>query len=119
MLGDRRQRISTTFETRPDSQDVITVRTVTLDSFFEEVGGPSKIRLLKVEAEGMEPEVLAGALKTLANVEYVAVDAGPERGGDNTVAPVLNILVREGFEVLDCFLVRGTFLLRKKGASEF
>jgi len=74
------------------------------------------IRLLKVEAEGMEPEVLAGAHQTLQRVDYVAVDAGPERGGENTVPAVLNALTSAGFEVLDCYLVRGTFLLRRKGA---
>ncbi len=99
-----------------DSHDVITVKTATLDSFFDEVGVPPKIRLLKVEAEGKEPEVLAGALTTLGNVEYIAVDAGPERGGENTVPGVFNVLVGAGFEVLDCFLLRGTFLFRKKGA---
>jgi FkbM family methyltransferase len=93
----------------------ITVRKVTLDSFFEEVGAPEAIRLLKVEAEGMEPEVLAGALATLQKVEYVAVDAGPERGGDNTVPAVLNCLMGLGFEVVNCYLVRGTFLLRRQG----
>jgi FkbM family methyltransferase len=97
------------------TDDVITVRTATLDSFLEEVGAPAKIRLLKVEAEGMEPEVLAGAVKTLKNVEYIAVDAGPERGGANTVPGVFNILNSKDFEVVDCFLVRGTFLFRKRG----
>lgn len=101
-----------------DVHGMITVRTATLDSFFNEIGTPPNIRLLKVEAEGMEPEVLAGALKTLGSVEYVAVDAGPERGGDNTVPEVFNILVGAGFEVLDCFLLRGTFLLRKKRLPE-
>lgn len=95
-------------------QDTITVRKVTLDSFFEEIGSPSTIRLLKVEAEGMEPEVLTGAINTLGAVEYVAVDAGPERGGENTVPGVFNILSSAGFEVIDCFLLRGTFLFRKK-----
>ena len=62
----------------------------------------------------MEVEVLAGAQNTLSKVEYVAVDAGPERGGENTVPGVLNILMASGFEVLDCFLLRGTFLLKNK-----
>ena len=96
----------------------IEVRMSTLDSFLEENSGPSHIRLLKVEAEGMEVEVLSGALKTLSIVEYIAVDAGPERGGENTVPGVLRILTEAGFEVLDCFLLRGTFLLRKAATKE-
>lgn len=95
----------------------LSVRTAMLDSFFDEVGMPHNIRLLKVEAEGMEPEVLTGALRTLGSVEYIAVDAGPERGGENTIPDVFNILLEAGFEVLDCFLLRGTFLLRKKRAN--
>jgi FkbM family methyltransferase len=99
------------------SDDVVVVRKARLDDFLEEIGRFDRIRLLKVEAEGMEPEVLAGAAETLDVVEYVAVDAGPERGGEDTVPPVMNILTRAGFEVRDCFLTRGTFLLRNTALS--
>ena len=95
----------------------ITVRKVRLDDFLAEVGAPERLRLLKIEAEGMEPEVLAGSTDTLKRSEYVAVDAGPERGGENTVPDVLNALTGLDFEVLDCFLVRGTFLLRNRAAA--
>ena len=37
------------------------------------------IKLLKVEAEGNEPEVLVGAEHTLTKTEYVTVDFGGER----------------------------------------
>jgi len=94
--------------------EVLNVETSTLDAFFENTNKPSKIRLLKVEAEGMEPEILSGALKTLESVEYVAVDAGPERGGDNTVPGVFSVLVDANFEVIDSFLLRGTFLFRRR-----
>jgi FkbM family methyltransferase len=97
-----------------DSSDVIKVKTARLDTFLADARISEKIYLLKVEAEGMEPEVLAGALETLNHVEYVAVDAGPERGGENTVPGVFNILIGANFEILDCFLLRGTFLFRKK-----
>ena len=60
----------------------------------------------------MEPEVLAGAAKTLAITELAAVDAGPERGGENTVPQVLNVLSDAGFAVESANLLRGTFLLR-------
>lgn len=97
-----------------NSQDAISVRTVTLDSFLTESGPPPLIRLLKIEAEGFEAEVLTGASEILKVVEYVAVDAGPERGGENTVPGVFNNLAAAGFEVVDCFLLRETFLFRKK-----
>ena len=61
-----------------------------------------KIRLLKVEAEGAEPEVLMGCEGILDNIEYISVDAGPERGlkQEMTVIPVVNHLVSRGFEWL-------------------
>ena len=36
--------------------------------------------LLKVEAEGAEPEVLQGLKKNLSRVEFITVDCGFERG---------------------------------------
>ena len=39
-----------------------------------------KIKLLKVEAEGAEPEVLLGTAKILKRIEFISVDCGPERG---------------------------------------
>jgi FkbM family methyltransferase len=90
----------------------IELETRTLDSFLEEIETPAKIKLIKIEAEGMEPEVINGALRTLTRAEYLAVDAGQERGGENTVPEVLNLLTRKGFSIVACFLLRGTFLLR-------
>ncbi len=39
-----------------------------------------QINLLKLEAEGAEPEILDGALITLMKTKFVAADLGPERG---------------------------------------
>ena len=71
----------------------------TLDAVLTEhrVG---KIDLLKVEAEGAEPEVLRGARETLKSCRYVVVDAGPERNQKCTVDAVTAILVQAGFEIL-------------------
>ena len=55
--------------------NVISVEAVRLD---DEIS--SKIHLLKVEAEGAEPEVLIGASQILPSTKYVLVDVGPERG---------------------------------------
>ncbi|MDX8354663.1 FkbM family methyltransferase [Cognatiyoonia sp. IB215182] len=99
---------------KPDKHSgVISVDKVRLDD-FEPISGLAKIKLLKVEAEGMEPEVLRGAENTLKKVEYIAIDAGAERGGENTVPEVLNFLTDRRFKILACFLTRGTFLLRSK-----
>lgn len=39
-----------------------------------------KIDLLKLEAEGFEPEIIQGASASLRQVKYVLADLGPERG---------------------------------------
>lgn len=52
-----------------------------LDSIVETLG-INQINLLKLEAEGAEPEILDGAIKTLMQTRFVAADLGPERGPD-------------------------------------
>lgn len=96
------------------SSEVIKVEVATLDGFFQDYGIPDTIRLMKIEAEGMEPEILRGGAKILQNVEFLAVDAGPERGGENTVPGVFKAIQGMGFEVIDCYLQRGTFLFAKQ-----
>lgn len=51
-----------------------------------------RIKLLKLEAEGAEPEVLLGCGTLLDNIEYVAADLGFERGikEESTFLPVAN-----------------------------
>lgn len=60
------------------------------------------IRLLKLEAEGAEPEVLVGAGHALARVEYVTADVGPERGptSETTLIPVYEALRDAGFHAI-------------------
>ena len=55
--------------------DIVSVTAVRLD---QEISSP--IHLLKVEAEGAEPEVLIGACQLLSKTKFVVVDVGPERG---------------------------------------
>lgn len=60
------------------------------------------IDLLKVEAEGFEPEVLEGAQRTLERTRYVVVDGGPERStaAETTVEYAINFLLKRNFVVL-------------------
>ncbi|SDE66147.1 methyltransferase, FkbM family [Paracoccus isoporae] len=95
-------------------EERISVRKERLDDLLPALDLSREIKLLKVEAEGYEAEILQGARETLKQVEYIAVDAGPERGGENTVPGVLNLLTGSGFEILSCFLKRGTFFLRRR-----
>lgn len=80
--------------------DKTEIRTITLDNFCTE-NSIDRIRLLKVEAEGWEPEVLVGATDSLEFTDYVAVDVGFERGVecDETLTRVANLLFRRGFEM--------------------
>jgi len=58
-----------------------------------------KIDFLKVEAEGFEPEILAGAGKRLKEVSKIAIDCGPERFGKPTFAECETILKDSGFRI--------------------
>lgn len=76
----------------------IKVHAVPLDLLAQR-GNWGEIALLKCDAEGAEPEVLRGATATLARTRAVAIDTGPERLGEETHAPVAEILTAAGFRV--------------------
>ena len=61
-----------------------------------------RIKLMKIEAEGAEPEVLAGAKGLLDRTEWITVDAGPERGFDEkeTLPEVVNFLTKRNFDLV-------------------
>ena len=63
----------------------------------------SKIKLLKLEAEGAEPEILEGLGDKLDLVEYVSADLEYERGiqCESTLVPVTNYLLEHDFELVD------------------
>ncbi len=75
----------------------ILVECKTLDSFKIK----EKIKLLKVDAEGFEPEVLNGSVLTLKKTEYVSIDFGAERGlnQDTTVVQVNEFLYKNNFSL--------------------
>ena len=60
-------------QTTNKSTDIASKR---LDNIFLD----KKIKLLKIDAEGSEPEVLNGTLGIIKNIEYISVDCGAERG---------------------------------------
>jgi FkbM family methyltransferase len=74
------------------------------------------IKLLKLEAEGAEPEILAGATQTLERTEFVVADVGPERGADRatTLIPVYEHLHDAGFRAIDVQHRRLVMLFRRK-----
>jgi FkbM family methyltransferase len=86
----------------PNAQTMVKVQSITLDSFIRDhkLAG-KKITLLKLEAEGAEPEICRGASQTLSYIKYIAADLGPERGLDEacTAPEVINTLLSNGFRV--------------------
>lgn len=62
----------------------------------------STVKLLKLEAEGAEPEILEGLGDKLSLIEYISADLGPERGVEceSTLVPVTNYLLERGFELI-------------------
>lgn len=74
-----------------------TIPTKRLDAIIDQ-----PIRLLKLEAEGAEPEVLQGCMGLLERIDYISADLGFERGPEqeSTLAPVTNFLLANGFEMV-------------------
>ena len=93
----------------------IIVRVARLDSFFIE-RKINSIKLLKLEAEGFEPEILEGLGVMLQNCEYVAVDGGYERWKDSeqTLTTCTNYLLSNGFEMKDIFFPWCRALYKRK-----
>lgn len=59
--------------------------------------GYEKIDYLKIEAEGVEPEILNGALNDPMKIKQIAVDASPERTNTSPYDQIVNILERHGY----------------------
>ena len=62
-----------------------------------------KIKLLKIEGEGAEPEIIRGTKNILSNIEFISADLGFERGvrEESTIVPVVNFLLANNFELID------------------
>lgn len=79
----------------------------------------SKLKLLKIEAEGYEPEILLGAQQFLDRIDYVAIDGGYERGIDQeeTFCFQVNLLTSHGFTMEYVFLPWGRALFKSPRCS--
>ena len=84
-----------------DYQSKVIVDTIALDEYVEN-NNIDRIKLLKLEAEGAEPEILEGANETLKRIYYVSVDCGFERGSqsESTLPAVTNKLLHRGFKAV-------------------
>ena len=80
-----------------------------LDEFLNQ-----KIKLLKLEAEGAEPEIIEGIGEKLNLIEFIAADLGFERNLESTFPDVTNYLLNKNFEVVNIFPNRVSVLFRNK-----
>ncbi|CDO59091.1 hypothetical protein BN1012_Phect877 [Candidatus Phaeomarinobacter ectocarpi] len=95
------------------------IDTMSLEQYLAD-NGLDNIRLLKLEAEGLEPEILIGCGEALGKIDYIAVDGGEERGlkSEETLSTVANYLIHRGFDLLsiDIKARMGRALFRRAGA---
>jgi len=84
-----------------DYSEIVKIELKPLDDVFSEIQIDS-CAILKVEAEGAEPEVLKGASEALKKTKYVVVDAGPERGlsQESTIMEVVPLMLNHGFDFI-------------------
>jgi FkbM family methyltransferase len=77
----------------------VSVETTKLDDFHDI---DRRIKLLKIDAEGNEPEVLQGCKNQLGNIEFISVDFGDERGIEQktTIIEVNNFLYENNFKLV-------------------
>lgn len=100
----------------PAYDEIIRVPTRRLDELLPD----QPIRLLKLEAEGAEPEAIAGCEGLLDRIDFISADLGFERGTEqtSTLAEVTNFLLARGFELVANGSKRLTVLYRRKGAEK-
>ena len=97
----------------------VEIECISLDTFLQS-SDIEKIKLLKLEAEGFEPEILLGARSSLTKIEYVAIDGGPERGlrEEETFTTLSNALIGAGFEMTQVNFKGYRALFRNRRFSE-
>lgn len=88
---------SSIFEPTSHSK-IINIQGIRLDSLIKE-----KVKLLKIDAEGGELEVLTGCENVLGLITYIAIDCGFEKGKnrESTFIPCLKFLQSHSFELLE------------------
>ena len=82
----------------PSHSKMINVQGIRLDSLIKE-----KVKLLKIDAEGGELEVLIGCENILGLISYITIDCGFEKGKnkESTLIACLVFLQNHGFELLE------------------
>ena len=97
----------------------IKIKTSTLDSVIKKI--EKKIKLIKVDTTGSEPEVLYGLNKLLGDVEYIVVDASNERGINkkHTINECLNYMYKNNFHVKNFEVTRSCILFQNNSKINY
>tara|TARA_B100000242_G_scaffold126304_1_gene89076 strand:- start:25401 stop:26261 length:861 start_codon:yes stop_codon:yes gene_type:complete len=88
------------------------IKIIKLDDYIEREK-IQKVKLLKIEAEGFEPEILKGCERNINKFSYIAIDGGNERGInlEETMSYQLNFLMNRGYQIKGINLNWGRALL--------
>lgn len=96
--------------------EIINVPVIRLDKLIQDLK-LKEIKLLKIEAEGYEPEILEGLSDKIQICEYIAIDGGYERGEKNeqTFTELTNKLLESNFKMIDIYIpfCRALFVNKK------
>lgn len=78
-------------------ENIVRVKQIRLDKLIN-----SSVKLLKIDAEGAEFEVINGARNLLSKIEFIAIDLGFEKGinQESTAPVVFNYLYGQDFELI-------------------
>jgi FkbM family methyltransferase len=93
------------------------VDTITLDNILKK--NNQRIKLLKLEAEGAEPEILEGC-KKINLIDYITIDAGFERGKllESTLVSCINYLNKKNFELIGYSNTRVVILFKNENIKK-
>jgi len=96
----------------------ILIHTTTLDDIIENIQKP--IKLLKLEAEGSEPEILYGLKKYMNLINYITIDCGFERGIEqkSTVSECFDYLIKNNFTMINSGGKRIVFLYKNNNIGQ-
>lgn len=105
----------------PNFKFMIKAESETLDNLIDSIKGD--VKLIKIEAEGMEPEVLYGLKRNLNKVLYITIDCSAERWNRSiqrfttTISSCTNYLIKNDFELIKCGNLNKIALLFKNKNS--
>jgi FkbM family methyltransferase len=85
---------STLYIENTNTNSLIKVKTIKLSNYIKNL---NCVKLLKIEAEGGEPEVLEGIEGFFYKIDNIAIDCGPERNKKTTFDYCRNFLEEKNF----------------------